>query len=132
MHWNFEPVDIDARSFRQLVAKLTYEFSSCEDGSIEDFLERSLRLHVFNVKPEFLENEWNRCTIPPPDDFCMNDLIIRKKGLAPIGRRVYTYSTKAYRLAHYNGSKKIFETADNNNAFNEDEDLKDFEYLLIK
>lgn len=84
-----------------------------------------------NVKPSYVEDDWNSCTITPPAKYQSVDLIIRKKGIEKYSDNC-TFNPEAYRLAFCSGMTKKFMKSGEEEAFHSNEDLAEFEYKVIK
>lgn len=126
-----EKVNISTKDFNDLLNK-TYNTYMNFDGGIRDSIEEALRNHIFNVKNEFKENEWNSCDVEPPEKYYNYDVIIRKKdSVCPDDNTGHTSNCCAYYVGFYDPETGTF--------IDEDEDeilygeyLSEYEYKFIK
>lgn len=115
----FEQIYIDEKSFKELVSKLTDEFSLTEDNSFENFLKRALKKHIFKVVPKFKEGEWNNCMIFPSNKINSKylDVIIRCSDTSLEPRLAYSFSQYSYNLAIYDVENQKFLNSSGENIF---------------
>lgn len=120
----FKKIDINASDFERIFEKTMYTYLNAECGEALS-MKIALRENIFNVKEEFKENDWNCCTNIPPEKYQLCPLIIREK-------KDTIHYTKDYRLAYYSDVAKEFRDSHEKNPFKMYENLKDFEYKVIK
>lgn len=83
-----------------------------------------------NTNVEFVDGEWNSCDIPPSEDYDMEDVLIRRKGVA--APHCNSYNINAYKLARYNATTKTFENGKGENVFADVAELAKHEYKFIE
>lgn len=127
----FEKIDIDKETLENIAVAVHDEFMKANEYTWLEDLKLALSEVIFDVKPSYVEDDWNSCEVVPPSEYHMHDVLIRRKGtdeyLGPserIGR---------YRLGmYYSGDSRMFLDWVGYPVFSMNEDSSDFEYKFIK
>lgn len=127
----FKKITIDKETFENIASNVHDKFMNVnEDTWLED-IKLALSEVIFDVKPSYVEGEWNSCDVVPPSEYHMHDVLIRRKGtdehLGP-SERIGRYRIGIY----YSGDSRMFLDWVGYTVFNKNEDSSNFEYKFIK
>lgn len=129
----FEKIAIDKKTFENIADNVHDKFMNVhEDTWLED-IKLALSEVIFDVKPSYVEGEWNSCDVVPPEEYEACDVLIRRKGLAPKDISGHTTNIDSYRLGiYFSEDSYLFSLPCLDPVFREDENPSDFEYKFIK
>lgn len=127
----FEKISIDQETFEEINKAVWEAYRDAEESTYKEDMKLALTKVIFEVQKPFNKNDWNCCTITPPEKYQSCDLIIRKKGISKFSDNI-TYNLEEYRLAFFSSETQKFMRRIGEEAFHRYEDLAEFEYKVIK
>lgn len=127
----FKKIPIDRETFENIVVAVHEEFMNANEETWLEDLNLALSEVIFDVKPSYVEDEWNSCEVVPPIGYNLHVALVRikvtDKSLQPsqlIGR---------YRLGiYYRDKPDMFFDYVGRPLFNIKEEPSDFEYKFIE
>lgn len=127
----FKKIYVDKNTFENIAEKLTHKYIKGNGGCPYINMKTALLDEVFNIKKEYVEDEWNDCDVLPPDKYDGDDVLIREKGMAKYENN-HTSESPNYILGNFIACEKIFiDSEDGYNVF-EIRDPSKYEYKFIK
>lgn len=126
----FKKIDVSEEAFKEIARRLCWNLNDYGDIH-QEYVERALERAIFNVKAEFKEDGWNRCTVKPPENYRDVDLLIRPKNVPRHGGECLTTRHTAYKVG-YCGSITGKFMCKGKNVFDSESCLQEYEYKVIK
>lgn len=126
----FEKINISEKDFKNILERVINTYWDVR-GSVSGSIEIALKEHLFNVQKDFKEDDWNDCTVTPPEEYQDIDLLIRPKNIPLYGDECLTTRHTAYKVGYCNNATGKF-MCKGENVFDSESKLQEYEYKVVK